>query len=119
MSRSKDPIGCGFILNSLVAIAIVAGIILFLIAGLKECRCSSHSNNSYRGTYNDNKVEKLHQQRIEEDRRNGRCEHCHGKGTILFSPNSWGGPGFCDQCNKEVKGEHPHVCEYCKGTGRQ
>lgn len=119
MSRSKDPLGCGFILNSLVGIAVVVGIILFLVAGLKECKCSSQSSTPSRGSYHENKVEKLHQQRIEKDRENGWCEHCHGKGTILFSPNSWGGPGFCEKCNKEVKGEHPHTCEYCNGTGKQ
>ena len=94
MSRSKDPLGCGFILNSLVGIAVVVGIILFLVAGLKECKCSSHSSTPSRGSYHENKAEKLHQQRIEKDRENGWCEHCHGKGTILFSPNHGVALGF-------------------------
>ncbi len=119
MSRSDDPLGCNFIFNTITAIFIALGLIMILIAGLKQCRCSNHHSSSPGGTYHQTKADKLYQQRIEEDRKNGRCEHCHGKGTILFSPNSWEGPGYCDLCKKEVKGSHPHICEYCNGTGRQ
>jgi RecJ-like exonuclease len=117
MNRGKDSLGCGLVLNALVAISIFVGIIFILGAGLKGCKCSS-SSSSPGSTYHERQVNRLHEQRIQKDRENGWCEECHGKGTILFSPNSWEGPGFCEECNKEVKGSHPHVCKACNGTGK-
>ncbi len=119
MTKSKDPLGCGCIIKAFVSITFVLTIILLLIAILKECQFNIPNTPSSKKTHQERIWEKRHEQQIQDDRRNGLCENCHGKGTILFSPNSWGGPGYCSICKKYVNGEHPHKCRSCNGTGKK
>lgn len=107
--------GCGCFYPAFV----LFGVLYLLISGAKNCSCSSHhAETSPKENYHDRHVREMHERQLEQDRRNGNCENCHGKGVTYFSPNSWGGPGYCDYCKKDVKGEHPHKCSACKGTGK-
>ena len=99
------------------------GIFVLLFFGILMCvakSCKGHHTSSHKSqTEIKNPYQGQIDKQTREDERYHRCKYCHGKGTVLFSPNSWGGPGFCKECNKEVNGEHPHICNVCNGTGRE
>ena len=109
----------GCTLSSLYFLGLFALMFLGLLIGISKSCERSHSNKPQSQTEIKNPYQGQIDKQEREDERYHRCKNCHGKGTVLFSPNSWGGPGFCNICNKEVSGEHPHICEKCKGTGKE
>lgn len=104
--------GCGCFYPALV----IFGLLYLLYSGVKDCRCSSHSTQSSKESYNDRYVREMHERQLEQDRRNGNCENCHGRGYIIFCHNE----GKIINCTIDNESSrHDHVkCDVCNGTGK-
>ena len=105
--------GCGCFYPAFV----LFGVLYLLISGAKNCSCSSHhAETSPKENYHDRHVREMHERQLEQDRRNGNCENCHGRGYIIFCHNE-GKITNCTMDNESSR--HDHVkCKVCNGTGK-